>query len=136
MSDAFTLLDPIMQFTLPDVAQRVLGQQDIAAGPTLVLAYWNDPSAHAEWGPYTITTFVNRTGPIAPYMVFRVNGVNLGTDANGNAVTVNIRFFGQSSGVTTVVTRAGWYFVPIQHLWTNFMNRLTGQTGTTGILLR
>ena len=127
--DAFTLLDSTMKFTVPDVAQRVLGQQDINAGPSLALAYWQDPRAQAEWGNYTITVLANRSGFVFPWVVFRVDGINIGTDASGNTVTVSIRFWGQSSGVTTVVTRIGWFLVPFQHLGENFWNRFTGHTG-------
>ncbi len=129
--DAFSFLDPSMDFTVPDVTSRILGQQDLSAGPDLVLAYWQDPRAQTKWGPYTVTVFVNRRGLLAPWTVFRVDGIHVGTDQYGNAVLVSIRFWGQSTGVSTVVTRVAWFLVPFLHLGENLRNRVAGTTGTT-----
>jgi hypothetical protein len=130
-TDAYTLLQPAMVFTVPDVTSRVLGQQLISAGPDQVLQYWQDPRALQYWGNPTVQVPLNRVGLLAPWVVIRVLGITLGTDQAGNAVKVSIRFWGQSSGVSTVVTRIGYYFVPFQHLATNFRNRIAGTTGVT-----
>jgi len=129
--DAYEFLNPTMSFTIPDVTSRVLGQQLIEAGPQVVLAYWQDPRALAQWGNPTVQVVLNRTGYIAPWLVVRVLNIVIGTDQEGKAVQVSIRFWGQNPGVSTVVTRIGWYAVPFQHLMENFTNRFTGQAGVT-----
>lgn len=129
--DAYDFLNPTMSFTIPDVTSRVLGQQLVEAGPGVVLAYWQDPRALAQWGNPTIQVVFNRTGYLFPWLVVRVLNIVIGTDENGKAVKVSIRFWGQNPGVSTVVTRIGWYVVPFQHLATNFENRFKGQAGVT-----
>ncbi|MBF6555561.1 MAG: hypothetical protein IVW52_05215 [Acidimicrobiales bacterium] len=129
--DAYDFLSKTMSFTIPDVTSRVLGQQLIEAGPEVVLQFWRDPRALAAWGNPTVDVPLNRSGLVAPWVVIRVLNIVVGTDQAGNAVLVSVRFWGQSPGVSTVVTRIGWYVVPIQHLVTNLKNRLSGKAGVT-----
>ena len=129
--DAYAFLHPTMVFAIPDVASRVLGQQLIEAGPEVVLQYWQDPRALSAWGNPTVQVVVNRSGLLLPWVVLRVQNITIGTDQGGSAVKVSIRFWGQSSGVSTVVTRIGWYLIPFQHLAQNFQNRLSGKAGVT-----
>ncbi len=129
--DAYEFLQPTLVFALPDVASRVLGQQLMEVGPSLVLAYWRDPRALAYWGNPTVEVPLNRTGFIAPWVVIRVLGITIGTDQSGNAVKIDVRFWGENSGVSTVVTRIAWYIVPFQHLVSNFRNRISGRAGVT-----
>ncbi len=129
--DAYDFLNPTMSFTVPDVTSRVLGQQLVEAGPQVVLAYWQDPRALAQWGNPTVQVVFNRSGLLFPWLVIRVLNITIGTDQEGHAVKVSIRCWGQNPGVSTVVTRIGWYAVPFQHLATNFHNRITGQQGIT-----
>lgn len=141
-TDPFLALDKTMQFVLPDVVARVLGQQDILIGPTWVLAYFKDARAQKEWGPYTITVVANRqTGrvlppaggvpAIAPWVIFRVNNLVVGKDPTGKNISSSIWFWGNATGPTTVVSTALWYVKPLYRLLQNLSNRVGGTAAST-----
>lgn len=135
--DAFTFLDPTFKFVVQDVTSRLLGQQEIFVGVDLVKAYWADPQALAEWGNPTVTVPLDRSGKLlGPWVVVKVENIVVGTDVNGNKVTTGIYCYGQSSGVTTVVSRIQFWRLPIIHLRENLQNRLAGKSGVTLAPLR
>ena len=119
------MLDRYMKFIVPDANSRILGQQNIHFSILTVYDYWNSGRAQTTWGKYTILPILNRQGRLfAPWILFRVDNIDM-----GQGFPISLYFWGQTTGVNTVVTRYEfWKLYFVSGLSTNLKNRLSSST--------
>lgn len=103
MTDYFSMLNPYMQFVIPDGYSRILGQQSIPININYVIGYWQDPRTQQVWGNYTIEN-VYMTDRVK---IFKVNNIHLGS------LVAGFWFWGLNHGRNTVETKEGFWRLAI-----------------------
>jgi len=99
----FDMYNQYMEFLVPDVTSRVLGQQDIQANVYDIYNYWQEAIQLGAWGKPSITD-VYKTNRV---LIFRVDNIKIG------GITVSLWVWGLAHGVNTVVTKVGFWKLDI-----------------------
>lgn len=124
---AFALLNNEIQFIIPDTYNRILGQENIHWPIDTVVAYWQSSGARTQWGNYAVKTIIDRTGKIGspllfPWKAILVSGISL-----GSGFTVSLYFWGEITGINTVVTRYRfWEMFLVRGIIMNVQTRVIG----------
>lgn len=130
VAQGYDTLAEVMPFVIQDAYFRILGQQNIHFSILTVLDYWLDDRTKQMFGNYTITTVFDRDGKkVAPWLALRIDGIELGSN-----YSVSMYFWGQTTGINTVVSRYRfWKLFIASGVRTNLTNRINGTTSTAFI---